>query len=67
MQKSANIVTEKGLPFAKPGPKNKKICTGKILAAVLAGVELPAEEAAAWHRDLQAAREARIPPTDKWE
>jgi hypothetical protein len=65
-RKAINTVGHMG-PIARAERTDKKVCTGKVLASVLAGVELPADEAAAWHRDLQAAREARIPATDKWE
>jgi hypothetical protein len=43
----------------KPG--EEKVCTGRDLAAALAGVELSEEEAKAWHRDLLAARRMLMP------
>ena len=34
-----------------------KVCTGRDLAEALAETSLSPEEAAAWHRDLRAARQ----------
>jgi hypothetical protein len=39
---------------------------GSDLAAVLAKTDLPADEAAAWHRDLRAGRKSLKAPADKW-
>ena len=61
------VLLKNGSPVARLVPDNRKVCTGRDLARVLAGAELPADEAAAWHRDLQAARKARKAPTDKWQ
>jgi hypothetical protein len=54
------------LKTARLSPDNEKICLGGDLAAVLAKAELPAGEAAAWHRDMQTARKTLKAPEDKW-
>jgi hypothetical protein len=46
--------------------ESKKVCCGRDLAQVLARYKLPAAEAAAWHRDLEAARKTLKRPADKW-
>jgi antitoxin (DNA-binding transcriptional repressor) of toxin-antitoxin stability system len=50
------ILLKNGSPVARLVPDNEKVCTGRDLAAALAGVTLPQEEAAAWQRDLRNAR-----------
>ena len=44
------VLLKNGLPVARLVPETDKICTGTELAGVLASVELPAGEAAAWAR-----------------
>jgi len=39
-----------------------KVCTGCDLAKALRKVNLPADEAKAWHRDLKIARKALKAP-----
>ena len=60
------ILLKNGSPVARLVPDGERTCTGRELAEILAGTELPEEEAAAWHRDLQAARKTLKTPTDKW-
>jgi len=60
------VLLKNGLPVARLVPETDKICTGTELAGVLASVELPAGEAAAWAHDLQIARKTLIAPADKW-
>jgi antitoxin (DNA-binding transcriptional repressor) of toxin-antitoxin stability system len=54
------VLLKNGSPVARLSPDNEKICLGGDLAAVLAKAELPAEEAAAWHRDMQTARKTSM-------
>jgi antitoxin (DNA-binding transcriptional repressor) of toxin-antitoxin stability system len=60
------ILIKNGSPVARLVPDGEKVCTGRDLAEALAGTELSAEEAAAWHRDLQTARKTLKSPADKW-
>jgi antitoxin (DNA-binding transcriptional repressor) of toxin-antitoxin stability system len=60
------ILLKNGSPVARLVPDNEKVCTGRDLAAALAGVTLPQEEAAAWQRDLRDARNHLKPLSDKW-
>ena len=60
------ILLKNGSPVARLVPDAEKTCTGRELAETLAGIELPAKEAAAWHRDLQTARKTLKAPMDKW-
>jgi len=51
------VLLTNGSPVAQLVPDNAKVCSGRDLAEALAKSELAEDEAAAWHRDLQAARE----------
>lgn len=61
------VLLKNGAPVARLCPDGEKVCTGRDLAAALAETGLPEDEAAAWHRDLQAARKTLKPPVDKWQ
>ncbi len=65
-QKMRFVLLKNGKPFARIEPDNGKRCTGRQLADALAKVELTAEVARDWHRDLQSARKAVKVPADKW-
>jgi len=60
------VLLKNGLPFARLSPDHEKVCLGQVLADALAKTELPADEAKALHRDLQAARKTLKAPTDRW-
>jgi antitoxin (DNA-binding transcriptional repressor) of toxin-antitoxin stability system len=60
------VLLKNGSPVARLVPDNEKVCAGRDLAAALAEIELPAREAATWHRDLQTARKTLKSPADKW-
>ena len=60
------VLLRNGSPVARLVPDNEKTCSGRDLARVLANIELPADEAKAWHRDLKAARKRLKPPVDRW-
>jgi antitoxin (DNA-binding transcriptional repressor) of toxin-antitoxin stability system len=60
------VLLKNGSPVARLVPDNEKVCTGRDLAAALAKRQLPNDEAAAWRRDLQAARKTLKTPADKW-
>lgn len=60
------VLLKNGSPVARLVPDSEKVCTGRDLAAVLAKTNLPKDEAAAWHRDLQTTRKNLKTPTDKW-
>jgi antitoxin (DNA-binding transcriptional repressor) of toxin-antitoxin stability system len=66
-QNTTFVLLKNGKPVARIEPDAEKRCTGRELAGVLAGVELPAEEARAWHRDLRTARKTRKSLPDKWQ
>lgn len=60
------VLTEKGEAVARLVPENGRHCTGRDLAAAMSRAALSADEAAAWHRDMSAARETLRPPEDQW-
>ena len=60
------VLLRNGEPFARLVPDEKKPCSGRDLAQALETVELPAEEARAWRRDLRSARKKLKAPADKW-
>lgn len=60
------VLLKNGSPVARLVPNSEKVCLGRDLAEALTQNKLPAREAAAWHRDLQAARKALKTPADKW-
>jgi antitoxin (DNA-binding transcriptional repressor) of toxin-antitoxin stability system len=59
------VLLKNGSPVARLVPDNEKVCTGRELAEILRKVELPADEARAWNRDLRAARKKLKPPADR--
>lgn len=60
------VLLRNGVPVARLVPDNEKLCTGRSLAEALKNVDLSAEEARAWRRDLQSARKKLKAPRDKW-
>jgi hypothetical protein len=60
------VLLKNGEPYARLVPDSERVCVGRELAEVLAKTDLPENEAKAWSRDLEAARRALKPPTDKW-
>jgi prevent-host-death family protein len=60
------VLLKNGTPVARLVPETKKGCTGPELAEALRQVDLPEDEARAWHRDLMAARKILKPPKDRW-
>jgi hypothetical protein len=61
------VLLKNGKPFARIEPDSEKRCTGRDLAKALASIELTAEEARDWRRDLRTARKGVKTPTDKWQ
>lgn len=61
------VLLKNGAPVARLVPDAEKICTGRDLAAALAKIGLPKEEAKAWRRDLIAARKMLKAPVDRWQ
>lgn len=60
------VLLQNGEPVARLVPDNEKVCVGRDLAEALVKADLPEDEARAWHRDLEAARESLKAPADKW-
>jgi len=60
------VLLKNGSPVARLVPDNERVCLGHDLAEVLAKVELPDDEARAWHNDLKTARKTLKTPDDKW-
>jgi antitoxin (DNA-binding transcriptional repressor) of toxin-antitoxin stability system len=60
------VLLKNGTPFARLVPDHEKVCSGRELAAALAEVELPEDEARAWHSDLRVARNALKAPVQRW-
>lgn len=65
-QKVTFVLLKNGTPVARLVPDGEKVCLGRDLARVLRRVELPADEAVAWNRDLKNARKQLKPQPDKW-
>ena len=61
------VLVKNGVPFARLGPNNEKVCTGSDLAEALAKTDLSSAEAAAWSRDLRTARKSVKTPANKWQ
>ena len=61
------VLLKNGIPFARLIPACVPANTGKELAAALREVQLSAEDARAWNRDLKAARKKRKAQRDKWQ
>lgn len=59
------VLLKNGLPVARLVPDRERVCDGRDLAGALARTDLPEDEAAGWHRDLQAARKTLRTPADK--
>lgn len=60
------VLLKNGSPVARLVPDDEKVCVGRELAEALAKIQLPEDEARAWHRDLQAARKTLKAPADRW-
>ena len=60
------VLLKNGSPVARLVPDNERVCTGRGLAEAMGKNNFPEKEAAAWHRDLQAARKTLKAPRDKW-
>jgi prevent-host-death family protein len=60
------VLLKNGSPVARLVPDGKKVCMGPELAEALRQVDLPEDEARAWHSDLMAARKTLKPPKDRW-
>jgi prevent-host-death family protein len=65
-QNMSFVLLKNGTPVARLVPEKEKICLGRDLAKVLRKVDLPADEAVAWNRDLKNARKSLKPQPDKW-
>ncbi|MGD0731072.1 MAG: hypothetical protein ABR956_07395 [Terracidiphilus sp.] len=67
-QSTTFILHKNGIPVARLVPiEQKKPSTGREIAAALANVHLPAQEADAWLSDLEEARSKITPPVNRWE
>jgi antitoxin (DNA-binding transcriptional repressor) of toxin-antitoxin stability system len=60
------VLLRNGSPVARLVPDDEKVCSGRDLALVLGNTQLPEDEARAWRRDLQAARQTLKAQGDKW-
>ncbi len=65
-QNTTFVLLKNGSPVARLAPENERICLGRDLAEALTKAGLPADEAADWRRDLQAARRMLKPPVSQW-
>jgi len=65
-QNSTFILLKNGSPVAQLAPVREKVCLGRDLAEVLKRVDLPAEEARAWSRDMKRARKSLKAPKRRW-
>lgn len=60
------VLLKNGVPVARLVPDGEKVSTAGDLAEALRKVELSADEAKAWRRDLRKARKALKPQANKW-
>jgi prevent-host-death family protein len=60
------ILLKNGTPVARLVPDKEKVFSAGELAQALGKVQLTADEAKMWRRDLRKARKTLTPPTDKW-
>jgi len=60
------VLLKNGSPVARLVPDGERVCLGQELAEALDKVELPRDQASAWHRDLRAARRTLKRPMDRW-
>ena len=60
------VLLKSGSPVARIVPDGEKTCTGRDLAAVLAGQNLAPQEVQAWNRELRSARKKLKAVADKW-
>ena len=60
------VLLKNGSPVARLAPADEKTCTGRELAEALGEVELSAENARGWRKDLRRARKMLKPPVDRW-
>jgi prevent-host-death family protein len=65
------VLHKNGVPVARIVPEERKPRTGREIASVLhealKDVHLGEEEATAWLRDLEEARQNLLPAVDKWQ
>jgi hypothetical protein len=66
-QNTTFVLLKNGKPFARLEPDGETRCTGRHLADALARTALSPKAAAAWRRDLLAARKTLKTPADKWQ
>jgi antitoxin (DNA-binding transcriptional repressor) of toxin-antitoxin stability system len=60
------VLLRNGSPVARLVPDGEKTYTAGDLAEALGKVELSADDAKAWSRDLRKARKGLKPQPDKW-
>jgi len=60
------VLLKNGVPVARLVPDGEKVSTAGDLAEALRKVELSADEARAWRRDLRKARKSLRPQVNKW-
>lgn len=60
------LLLKNGKPIARLVPDHERVCYGRDLAKVLENIELPADEAKSWRRDLRRGRKALKAPVNKW-
>jgi antitoxin (DNA-binding transcriptional repressor) of toxin-antitoxin stability system len=60
------VLLKNGSPVARLVPDGEKVFLAGDLAEALSKVELSADEAKAWNRDLRKARKTLKPQVDKW-
>ncbi|MGB6475841.1 MAG: hypothetical protein WBF04_17460 [Candidatus Sulfotelmatobacter sp.] len=65
-QNVSYVLLKNGIPVARLVPEKEKICLGRDLAKVLRKVDLSADEAVAWNRDLKKARKSLKPQPNRW-
>lgn len=66
-QNTTFILVKNGRPVARLQPDGEMRCTGRDLAAALAGADLSARESREWHRELLKARQTINAQADKWQ
>ena len=60
------VLLKNGSPVARLSPDEERVCTGHALAEAVRTSALSANDAKAWHRDLQSGRKTLKAPANRW-
>ena len=66
-QNTTFVLLKNGKAVARLVPERQKVCNGQDLAEAIGKVELSAQEARAWLKDMASSRKRLFAPRDKWQ